>query len=101
MYNVTHQGEAMHHTRRLRLAVLSCWAFISVAPVYGQGTLADYRRAGGLRLQYGAAAVNFPDAAKWLDANRFWYRKSVPGGHEFVIMNAASRAKSPAFDHER
>jgi len=66
-----------------------------------QGTLADYQRAYGLRAKYQEAARNIPEKPTWLGGNRFWYRKSVPGGHAFVMVDAATGAKSPAFDHEK
>jgi len=69
--------------------------------VYAQGTLADYQRAGTLRTRYQAAALNIPETPSWLDKGRFWYRKSVAGGHEFVMVDAATGAKAPAFDHEK
>jgi hypothetical protein len=69
--------------------------------VQAQGTLDDYRRAVELRKRYAAVASNFPDAPTWLDANRFWYRRTVPGGYEFVLMDTASQTKKPAFDHAR
>jgi dipeptidyl aminopeptidase/acylaminoacyl peptidase len=67
--------------------------------VYAQGTLADYQRAGTLRTRYQAAALNIPETPTWLEKGRFWYRKSVAGGHEFVMVDASTGAKAPAFDH--
>src|SRR5579871_2663105 len=69
--------------------------------VHAQGTLADYERAAALKAKYEAAALNIPEKASWLDGDRFWYRKSVAGGHVFVIVNALTNAKSPAFDHDK
>src|SRR6266478_4610 len=69
--------------------------------VYAQGTLADYQRAGMLRARYQAAALNIPETPSWLDKGGFWYRKSVAGGHEFVMVDASTGAKAPAFDHEK
>lgn len=66
-----------------------------------QGTLADYQRAAALRAKYQEAALNIPERPTWLEENRFWYRKSVPGGHAFVMVDAGTHAKSPAFDHEK
>ena len=38
----------------------------------------------------------------WIgDSDRFWYRKSVQGGNEFVLVDAAAGTKGPAFDHAR
>jgi dipeptidyl aminopeptidase/acylaminoacyl peptidase len=36
-----------------------------------------------------------------MDDGRFWYRNTVPGGNEFVLVDPASGQKGPAFDHER
>ena len=35
------------------------------------------------------------------DSTRLWYRKTVKGGHEFVLVDAVARTKGPAFDHAR
>jgi dipeptidyl aminopeptidase/acylaminoacyl peptidase len=66
-----------------------------------QVTRADYERAAGLREKYQGLLVNAPDRAGWIDkTSRFWYRKSVRGGYEFVLMDAETLAKKPAFDHQ-
>jgi dipeptidyl aminopeptidase/acylaminoacyl peptidase len=70
--------------------------------VYAQGTLADYERASGLREKYLGATINLPERALWIEkTSRFWYRKSVKGANEFVLVDAATMIKRPAFDHER
>ncbi len=67
-----------------------------------QGTLADYERAAGLRERYQGLVVNAPDRANWIEkTHRFWYRKSVKGGYEFIVADAETLAKKPAFDHEK
>jgi len=86
----------MNHTRLFSKTLL----FLPFA-VYAQGTLADYQRAGSLRARYQAAALNIPETPSWLDKGRFWYRKTVAGGHEFIIVDAASGTKAPAFDHAK
>ena len=69
---------------------------------YAQGTLADYERAAGLREKYTGLAVNLPERANWIgQTGRFWYRKAVKGGSEFVIVEAETLAKKPAFDQAR
>lgn len=69
---------------------------------YAQGTLADYERANSLREKYVGLTANLPERANWIgQTSRFWYRKSVAGGHEFVVFDAETLAKKPAFDHER
>ena len=81
--------------------LLSGCCLLAVAPVYAQGTLADYERAVGLKKKYEAAALNIADSAHWLDANRFWYRRSVAGGNEFVIADVGGATTTPAFDHAK
>lgn len=79
-------------------------ALLSAAPLTAsaQGTAEDYRRAIGLRDRYDGLAANIVDGATWIDDTpRVWYRRSVPGGHEFLVMDADTREKRPAFDHER
>jgi dipeptidyl aminopeptidase/acylaminoacyl peptidase len=69
---------------------------------FAQGTSADYERANGLRTKLQGLAVNVMERPTWIEkTGRFWYRKSVKGGNEFVVMDAATLAKSPAFDHAR
>ncbi len=76
----------------------SIWA----APAAAQGTIADYERAMGLREKYQNLTINAPEPATWLEkSTKFWYRKSVKGGSEFVLVDASTQAKTPAFDHQR
>src|SRR5580765_7755346 len=72
------------------------------AIVRAQGTATDYERALALRNKFQALAFNIPDRVNWIEnTSRFWYRKSVKGGNEFVVVDAETLAKKPAFDHER
>ncbi|PYT15466.1 MAG: peptidase S9, partial [Acidobacteria bacterium] len=67
-----------------------------------QLTEADYQRANGLRNKLQGLAINIPGPVNWVSGtNKFWYRKSVPGGNAFVLANAETLSKSPAFDHEK
>src|SRR5262245_42640168 len=73
-------------------------------PVFAnaQGTLADYERASELRTKLQWLVAGAPDRAYWIEkTSRFWYRKSVKGGYEFVVVDAETLAKRPAFDHEK
>jgi dipeptidyl aminopeptidase/acylaminoacyl peptidase len=72
-------------------------------PVFAnaQVTRADYERAAGLREKFQGLLVNAPERAGWIDkTSRFWYRKSVKGGYEFVLVDAETLAKKTAFDHQ-
>ncbi|HET7620073.1 MAG TPA: prolyl oligopeptidase family serine peptidase [Vicinamibacterales bacterium] len=85
-------------------APLTIAAALLLSPLsaHAQGTAADYERANGLRETYQALALHVPEPAHWIGkTDRFWYRRSVKGGHEFLIVDAATRARRPAFDHER
>jgi dipeptidyl aminopeptidase/acylaminoacyl peptidase len=63
---------------------------------------ADYARAESFLpwkvqpLVYGATV-----RPNWLEGDRFWYRNSIPEGHEFVVVDAARRNRARLFDHER
>ena len=46
--------------------------------------------------------IDAAERPSWInESNRFWYRKSVEGGNSFMLVDAATQAKGPAFDHER
>src|SRR5262245_3944499 len=86
----------------LQSRILFCFLLLLPAIVNAQGTLADYERANGLRETYLGLAVNLPERATWIEqTSRFWYRKAVKGGNEFVLVDAETLAKRPAFDHEK
>ena len=77
--------------------------FSSLPPsASAQVTPADYERAAGLREKYEALALNAPGPATWVEkTHRFWYRRSVKGGNEFVLVDADTGQKRPPFDHEK
>lgn len=70
--------------------------------IFAQGTRADYERAMSLRERYSGLALNLAERPTWIEkTSRFWYRRTVRGGHEFILVDAETQAKRPAFDHER
>lgn len=90
----------MRRTRFIRSAVPSL--FVLVPLVAGaQGTLDDYRRAATVSQRLAGLTVNVAQVPTWIGSDRFWYRKSVKGGNEFVMVDAATGEKRPAFDHAR
>ena len=92
----------MKHKHFFTKAVLLLGLVLLPVIAGAQGTLADYERAQGLRKQFEGLAVNLPGRVNWIGkSNRFWYRKSVKGGNEYVLVDAESLAKQPAFDHEK
>jgi dipeptidyl aminopeptidase/acylaminoacyl peptidase len=87
---------------RSAIAVLVTTVIVPAAPAVGQGTIADYQRALGLRDKYQTLTHGSPEPATWLEKSaKFWYRRSAKGGNEFVLVDAATQAKQPAFDHEK
>ena len=61
----------------------------------------DYLRAITLRDRF-QGSLNVPEQVQWIrNTNRFWYRKTVPGGNAFVLVNADTQTKEPAFDHAK
>ena len=81
--------------------VLSIVLLCSV-PSAAQVTSADYLRAQSLRQQYESAAVFVPDPPTWVgNTHRFYYRRSLANGFEFVMVDADTQRKAPAFDHQR
>ena len=92
------QGRLPHRIALILILAGICTPFSATA----QGTLADYRRSDGLGDRLQGLVVDAAERPSWIgEASRFWYRKTVEGGHNFVLVNAETQAQSPAFDHER
>jgi dipeptidyl aminopeptidase/acylaminoacyl peptidase len=84
---------------RLMLSA-ACVLVTSVAAA--QGTLADYQRAMTMRERYQNLTPNLTDQTRWITrTHKLSYRKTVKGGFEFVLVDADTRRKTPAFDHGR
>ena len=65
-----------------RIPTLLTIVLLLAFPVFGQGTLADYERAQGLRKQFEGAVVNIAGRATWIEGTHtFWYRRSTRGGN--------------------
>lgn len=66
-----------------------------------QGTKADYERAGSLAERTRNTVANATLTAHWLgDSGRLWYRREIPaGGFEFILADANTGRRRPAFHH--
>jgi len=87
-----------------RLTAIVAFVTFLAAPgaVSAQGTIADYQRALSLRDKYNDLAVHVADAPRWIEqTNRFYYRRSVKEGQEWMLVDGSTREKRPAFDHAR
>ncbi|MBW2507927.1 MAG: DPP IV N-terminal domain-containing protein, partial [Deltaproteobacteria bacterium] len=92
----------MKLARLVSITIVATLLLTAPVAALAQGTIADYQRAMGLRDRFDGLAVDVPEAADWIgETTRFWYRKSVVGGDEFVIFDATTQQKRPAFDHAR
>src|SRR5262245_50152388 len=79
--------------------IFACVAAAAVlaGTAFAQGTAADYERA-----KYEALPVNVPGPANWSEkTSRFWYRRTVRDGSQFVVFDAETKDKRPAFDHQK
>jgi dipeptidyl aminopeptidase/acylaminoacyl peptidase len=89
-------------TRAVCLAILALGLVPATSSLIAQGTVPDYQRAMTLRDKYDGLVYNSTEQPRWIDrSNRFWYRKTVKGGHEFVVVDSDAKTKAPAFDHAR
>ena len=83
-------------------AALGAAAMVVGQPIVAQPNTDDYEHALGLRSAWSGLTENIAEPAQWIDGtHHFVYRKTVPGGFQFVVMDAETRQKQPAFDHER
>src|SRR5437868_15437162 len=93
------------HPQEPKMISLSSVRAIAFAGLFSvsalaQGTLTDYQRGQGLQTKARGLVVNLPATPTWIgDSGHLWYSKSVKGGTEFVLVDAASGTKKPAFDH--
>src|SRR5829696_1388357 len=86
--------------KRILLAALV--SLTAAAPAVAQGTQADYDRARGLRKQYEALVGNATEAPRWVGrTHKVYYRRTVKGGHDFIMADAGAKTKGPAFDHAK
>ncbi len=91
----------LHLPHRLAPALVLA-PLLAPLPAAAQGTLADYARANSLGERLRGLVVDIAERPAWIgETARFWYRKTVEGGHNFVLVDAETRAKGPAFDHVR
>jgi dipeptidyl aminopeptidase/acylaminoacyl peptidase len=70
--------------------------------VFAQGSKADYARSEQWMDLKPGLVLNVAEPPVWIaKTNRFYYRRSVAGGNDFVLVDATTGAKQPAFDHAR
>ena len=87
---------------RVNLIAVLLPALSLATALSAQPSPADYDRALDLQQKYRGLVSHLPDQPEWLkDGDRFIYRRTIPGGHEFVTVDAEKQTRTPAFDHAR
>jgi len=84
------------------LALTALFAVTLPMSLPGQVNRADYARAQGVREKYRGLVRHLPEQPQWIDGTeKYVYRRTVAGGHEFVLVDAEKLTRQPAFDHAR
>ena len=84
------------------LATLLAPATLIAQPQPRALTAADYARAEQY-MSYNAAPLVTGGSARpvLLDGDRFWYRSTIAGGAEFVVVDPARKTRARLFDQDR
>jgi dipeptidyl aminopeptidase/acylaminoacyl peptidase len=92
-------------TKLVLLAALLVAAFVVLPTFTGAQAAdikADYERSLALTARLQNVIHNVAEALNWLPGTeKFWYRRSVKGGNDFVLVDAVAATKAPAFDHTK
>lgn len=92
----------MRVSRACSILTIVAAAVILPLDAGAQGTIADYQRAMGLRDRYDGLAIHTAETPRWIEqTTRFYYRRTVKGGHEWILVDGTTREKQPAFDHAK
>jgi len=79
-------------------AVQPVWAFDEKRTL----TAEDYAQAEKFLGQHTSSLVFRADVRpNWIDETAFWYRNSISEGYEFVLVDAAKKQRTRAFDHHK
>jgi dipeptidyl aminopeptidase/acylaminoacyl peptidase len=89
--------------RTLLIVVIVAAAFVAPRTGSAQGTKEDYARAASLRERTRDKVASARVVPHWFaGGDRFWYRSDRPDGtREFLVVDARTAARRPAFDHAR
>ena len=60
---------------------------------------ADYDRSAALNQKVQGKIYYQAEGPNWISPTKFWYRRTVKGGNDFTLVDAAAATKAPAFDH--
>ncbi len=89
----------------MKTQLLACIAILAVSAGLAAQTAVtwtDYENASNIRNRYQGLTFNEAGTPTFVGkTSQFWYRRSVDGGAEFILADAKTAAKKPAFDHTR
>jgi hypothetical protein len=86
----------------MRITLALATTVLLSATGWAQGTPADYARAESLMERYRGTVVNAVNQTNWIGRTSWlWYRKTTPTGTAYMLVNADSNQKQPAFDQAR
>jgi dipeptidyl-peptidase-4 len=73
---------------------------LCAAPLFAQGTKADYERANNLAQKFRNKVFRASVTPNWFaGGKRFWYRNDLADDRrEFIVVDAAAGKREPAFD---
>jgi len=96
-------AENKNNRNPLLLLIITLTALLLVAiRVEARVTGTDYERALSLREKWQYLTKNVAEPAAWIGtSHRFYYRKTIAGGHQYIMVDADTLKKGPAFDHAR
>ena len=87
---------------RLRAMLAIGTLTMSALCARAQVTRADYERAAAVGKKYAALTIGVPENPAWVkDQHTLVYGLSTGAGHEFLLMDAETQKKQPAFDQVR
>ncbi len=85
---------------RLKLSVF--WALLSLLPpLYGQGTLEEYKRSLAVDTLFKNKVYNTPELFHWQGDSLCWYKNNTAGGAEYLLISTKDLSQKAAFDHRR
>ncbi|WP_228235089.1 S9 family peptidase [Allomuricauda sp. M10] len=71
---------------------------ITFGPVFGQGTVQEYKKAIALDSLFRNKVVNTPSEFHWLKNNLLWYVNNTSQGKEYLWVDPTSDSQKKCFD---
>src|SRR5690242_1239480 len=88
-----------------KTSLAAALGIVLAATAYAQTralTADDYARAEKfMGYNVNPLVLHAPAQPTWISDDRFWYRTTTENGTEFFVVDAASGARTPAFDQTK